>query len=177
MLIGLVLIGQGMLCACQPAPVRPVTPAVPAAATSAPAVSATATLPPPVPASATLPATSAPTVPALRITASANGLPTDEVPAMNETPVQTPYDAYVTNCLEQAKMDLSRRLSIPRSQIEVAAVTAVTWPDGSLGCPQPGMIYPQVQVDGMRILLRAGGRTYDYHSGGSRPPFLCEGAN
>jgi hypothetical protein len=94
---------------------------------------------------------------------------------MNETPVQTPFDAYVMSRLEQAKADLSGRLSIPLDQVEVVAVTAVTWPDGSLGCPKPGMVYPQALVDGMRILLRAVGRTYDYHSGGSRPPFLCEG--
>jgi hypothetical protein len=34
--------------------------------------------------------------------------------------------------------------------------------------------YRQVQQDGMRIVLKAQGREFEYHSGGSRPPFLCE---
>jgi hypothetical protein len=36
------------------------------------------------------------------------------------------------------------------------------------------MRYKQVPVDGLRILLRLSGRTYAYHSGGSKAPFLCE---
>ena len=51
---------------------------------------------------------------------------------------------------------------------------AVVWPDGSLGCPQPGMAYTQVLVEGAKILLWAEGRTWPYHAGGERPPFLCE---
>jgi hypothetical protein len=36
------------------------------------------------------------------------------------------------------------------------------------------MVYPQVQRDGALIRLRAQGREFAYHAGGSRPPFLCE---
>jgi hypothetical protein len=36
------------------------------------------------------------------------------------------------------------------------------------------MEYLQVQVDGTLIELAAGGERYRYHSGESRPPFLCE---
>ena len=39
------------------------------------------------------------------------------------------------------------------------------------------MAYIQVPVDGSFIQLRAGGVLYDYHSGGSRDPFLCEQTN
>jgi len=34
-------------------------------------------------------------------------------------------------------------------------VDAVTWPDTSLGCPKPGMMYPQVLVEGVLVQLRA----------------------
>jgi hypothetical protein len=34
--------------------------------------------------------------------------------------------------------------------------------------------YTQVQVEGLLIRLRVGKRVYEYHSGGGRPPFLCE---
>jgi hypothetical protein len=55
----------------------------------------------------------------------------------------------------------------------VLAAEEVTWPDTSMGCPQPGMAYLQVPQDGMLIRLNAGGRVYAYHSGGNRAPFLC----
>ena len=70
--------------------------------------------------------------------------------------------------------DLSDRLGIPSDDITPVAAAAVVWPDAALGCRRPDMRYKQVPVDGALIELRAGGRLYRYHSGGSRPPFLCE---
>jgi hypothetical protein len=73
----------------------------------------------------------------------------------------------------QAMEDLATRLKIERSSIELVRMEEVDWPDGSLGCPQPGMRYKQVVVNGTFIQLRAGGQVYNYHSGNTRPPFLC----
>lgn len=72
-----------------------------------------------------------------------------------------------------ARADLASRLGVDAAAITVERVEAVTWPDTSLGCPQPGMAYAQVQVDGALIVLAVDGQEYEYHSGGSRPPFLC----
>lgn len=74
----------------------------------------------------------------------------------------------------QAIRDLAGRLHVGFDAITVVSAEAVVWPDGALGCPQPGMEYIQVQQDGMRIVLAAGGREYHYHSGETRGPFLCE---
>lgn len=74
----------------------------------------------------------------------------------------------------EARADLADRLTISPDQIEVVEVRAVTWPDTSMGCPAPGMAYLQVPQDGLLTRLRAGGQAYDYHSGGTRGPFLCE---
>jgi hypothetical protein len=49
-------------------------------------------------------------------------------------------------------------------QIVAIAVERVTWRDGSLGCPQPGMAYTQALIPGWRIKLAAGDRTFDYHA-------------
>ena len=49
----------------------------------------------------------------------------------------------------------------------VISAEAVTFPDGSLGCPQPGMVYTQALVDGYKIVAEAGGKTYDYRGTGS----------
>lgn len=74
---------------------------------------------------------------------------------------------------QQAVQDLAARLQIDVDQIEVVRSVEVNWPDGSLGCPQPGMRYTQVVVNGTFVELRVGDQVYNYHSGAARPPFLC----
>ena len=74
----------------------------------------------------------------------------------------------------QAMEDLAARLGIQTSAIELLEYKEVVWPDSSLGCPQPGMKYLQVPMDGALIRLRAEKQEYEYHSGGNRGVFLCE---
>ncbi len=76
--------------------------------------------------------------------------------------------------VNQAKEDLAHRLSVSVDEIEVLEARSVVWPDSSLGCPLPGMLYRQVPQDGALIRLNVEGRAYEYHSGGGRDPFLCE---
>lgn len=74
----------------------------------------------------------------------------------------------------EAAKNLASRLGVAIDQITLVSEEIVVWPDGALGCPQPGMMYAQVLQDGMRIILSANGTEYHYHSGDGRPPFLCE---
>ncbi len=60
--------------------------------------------------------------------------------------------------------DLARRLSVHASLIAVSKVEPVDWPDSSLGCPQPDMLYTQVVTPGYRIVLSAQAQAYEYHS-------------
>jgi len=76
--------------------------------------------------------------------------------------------------VSEAIADLAGWLGVTPTHIEVVSVEAVVWPDGGLGCPQPGMMYPQVLQDGLRIRLAVESVVYQYHSGGRRAPFLCE---
>ena len=76
--------------------------------------------------------------------------------------------------VEVARADLAKRLSLAPDQIHVVAAQAVTWPDGSLGCPKPGMMYTQSLVDGLLIRMEAGGKVYEYHGGGRGVPFFCD---
>jgi len=69
---------------------------------------------------------------------------------------------------------LAGYLDVEKETIEVVQAEFVTWRDSSVGCPQPGYEYLQVLTHGSRIRLSAGKKIYEYHSGGSRPPFLCE---
>lgn len=73
-----------------------------------------------------------------------------------------------------ARTDLASVIGVAESEIGVAIAEAIVWPDAGLGCPQPDMVYAQVQVEGFRVVLTNGGSSYSYHGGGSRPePFLC----
>src|SRR5690606_16037856 len=48
------------------------------------------------------------------------------------------------------------------------------FPDTSLGCPKPGLSYPQVITNGYQILLTYEGVTYDYRVSADRSTlFLC----
>jgi hypothetical protein len=96
----------------------------------------------------------------------------EPMPSQHTTPGQV--EPGLEGLANQAMQDLARRLSIPIEQIEVLEAKSVVWPDGGLGCPEPGMAYAQVQVEGVLIRLHAGQRTYSYHGGGGTPPFLCE---
>jgi hypothetical protein len=78
------------------------------------------------------------------------------------------------NTVTRAKEDLARRLETSVDDVEVLEFREVVWRDASLGCPQPGMAYAQVLIDGMRIRLRHGGDVYEYHSGGNRGLYLCK---
>jgi hypothetical protein len=69
--------------------------------------------------------------------------------------------------------DLARRLGAPPEDIEVLSAEEVTWPDGSLGCPEPGMSYTQALVNGAKVVLRYEDRVYVYHAGADAKPFLC----
>ena len=69
--------------------------------------------------------------------------------------------------------DLADRLDVDPAEIEVVSVEEVTWPDGGLGCPEPGMSYAQALVNGSRIVLAVDGTEYEYHSGPRRDPFYC----
>lgn len=76
--------------------------------------------------------------------------------------------------VKAAATDLAQQTGAALSEITLVSYEAVTWPDGSLGCPRPDMAYTQVLVDGARIRLQVGDEVYEYHSGGNQPPFLCE---
>jgi hypothetical protein len=109
---------------------------------------------------------------------SAGGDPTVN-PSENSSGTPTPGGAAPTGtpggtAVEQATADLVTKLGVPAAGVKVVSAEEVTWSDGSLGCPEQGMRYTQALVNGMRIVLEADGKRYEYHSGGSRAPFLCE---
>lgn len=101
----------------------------------------------------------------------------DHTTAEDNAMTPNPSDFQATGLqplIDTAVADLADRLAVPASQIHLVEAREVEWPDASLGCPQPGMMYKQVPEDGALIILQVEGVFYRYHSGGNRQVFLCE---
>ena len=62
--------------------------------------------------------------------------------------------------------DLVEQHKLRREDIEVERAESVIWPDGALGCPEPGVMYTQAQVPGYWVVVRAGEKQYDYRASG-----------
>lgn len=71
--------------------------------------------------------------------------------------------------------DAEARTGLDRSEMTVLRAEAVTWQDGSLGCPEPGMSYTQALVDGYWVELMAEGETLDYRLSSQGGIKFCPG--
>jgi hypothetical protein len=65
---------------------------------------------------------------------------------------------------EAVLADAATRTGADKASLRVESAESVTWADGSLGCPQPGMSYTMALVPGYRIKVRAGEQVLDYHA-------------
>ena len=91
----------------------------------------------------------------------------------NETTTMPPSEQDQIPIVAPAKADLAMRLGVDPDELDVVSAEEVTWPDGSLGCPEPGMSYTQAVVDGSKVVLGHDDRVYVYHAGDDGQPFLC----
>lgn len=72
--------------------------------------------------------------------------------------------------------DAAGRSGLPEADMTVVQAEAVVWPDGSLGCPQPGMMYTQALVNGYQVQILAGDQLLDYRATQRGSFLLCESA-
>lgn len=72
-----------------------------------------------------------------------------------------------------AVQDAADRAGLDAADVEVVTNEAVTWSDGSLGCPEPGQFYTQALVEGYRIVVEAGTETFEYHGAAGQAPAYC----
>jgi len=93
-------------------------------------------------------------------------------PTPEATEVDVPLGAQHVVAL--AHEDLAQRLGLKPEAIQVVSVQAVDWPDTSLGCPEPGMMYAQVITPGYRVMLEAESRRYEYHTDTVHHVILCQ---
>ena len=71
--------------------------------------------------------------------------------------------------------DLVQKTEGDSKNILVIRSEAVTWSDGSLGCPKPGEFYTQALVDGYWVVLQIEGVNYDYRASKAGYFTICEG--
>jgi hypothetical protein len=118
---------------------------------------------------------------------AASSLPIDVITTEPDRPTTTPpagatgtvyeigmIDAGLAPFVAIAVDDLAARLDVQTDSIDVLTAVLVVWPNGALGCPEPGRSYTQVMTDGSVIELGVDGVVYRYHSGGSLAPFPCD---
>lgn len=97
-------------------------------------------------------------------TTPAAGPATDGLPAAGYT---------LDRAVAAARADAAERTGLAPAALELVSADRVTWSDGSLGCPQPGMLYTQALVAGYRVRLRGPSGEMDYHASARGALVLC----
>ncbi len=84
----------------------------------------------------------------------------------NQPPL-APAGQGAAHVVQMARQDMAKKLNMSLEEIREVSVEAVEWPDTSLGCPQPGMMYAQMITPGFRVVLAANNQTTEYHTDSS----------
>ena len=115
--------------------------------------------------------------------AAGPGSPGETDPTTTTPPASTPSpddsDDGRTGELDQATLDAlveqaSEETGVGGDEISVVTAEAVTWSDGSIGCPEEGMGYTQALVPGYRVVLDVAGEEIHYHAGSDGEFFACD---
>jgi len=75
--------------------------------------------------------------------------------------------------LDPILKEAAKLTNVPREQLVIVRAEPVVWNDGSLGCPEPGMMYTQALVNGYWVVIEAGGQKYDFRVGRGSTFRLC----
>lgn len=93
--------------------------------------------------------------------------------ATPQQPVGTAAEGALETAIEAALQNALHLTKIVKSKLRIVSTESVTWPDGSLGCPQEDTMYSQALVPGFRIVIQAGERQLDYHASTDGGLVLC----
>jgi hypothetical protein len=97
----------------------------------------------------------------------------EKKPLDRVAPAQEPVTGEVPAALlEELRQDLATRVA--DDAVLLRRAEAVDWPDGSLGCPEPGMYYLQVVTPGYHVVFEVEGKSWDYRATEAGMFWLCE---
>ena len=86
--------------------------------------------------------------------AGAEFAPTINQPSGNIEPIPD-------NFLDLVATEMQTKSGLSPESYEIIHAEFVTWSDGSLGCPQPSVMYTQALVDGYWIVVKTSEQTFD----------------
>jgi len=92
--------------------------------------------------------------------------PVSNAPVAGEVP-----EAVLQAIQQQLAIDVP---GVDLTSATVVTAEAVEWPDGSLGCPELGMMYTQVITPGYQVVISADGVEYDYRATDAGQVRLCK---
>jgi len=75
--------------------------------------------------------------------------------------------------LESILKEAAALAEVARDQLVIVHADSVVWNDGSLGCPEPGMMYIQALLNGYWVVIEAAGQNYDFRVGSGGSFRLC----
>jgi hypothetical protein len=110
----------------------------------------------------------------------AASLPVRPSQSLDLPPTAPPSGAPSTGEVPEAVLQaIQQQLAIDVPGVDLSASTTVTseaveWPDGSLGCPEPGMFYTQVITPGYHVVISVDGVEYDYRATDAGQVRLCQ---
>lgn len=89
----------------------------------------------------------------------------DESPLaeQGESPLPSPSPWPVEDITEAAAGYLAEQLDVPREDVSMVSIVSETWPDTSLGCPEPGKMYAQVVTEGYIVTFKVGDGWHEVH--------------
>ncbi len=87
-------------------------------------------------------------------------------PTLDEQPAGQPVaTAQIPRAVRVAVVaDAAKRFGVPESSVVLVRAEQVTWPDASLGCPEPETLYTQALVPGFRVVAKTSGGELLYHT-------------
>jgi len=99
-------------------------------------------------------------------------------PTVTPAPIPTGKNLHVKDEVPQGILDpilkeAAALAKVSHEQLVIVRAQSVIWSDGSLGCPEPGMMYTQALVNGYWVIIEAGGKKYDFRVGSGGSFRLC----
>jgi hypothetical protein len=76
--------------------------------------------------------------------------------------------------VDEAVRTAAAYANVAAADVKVQQIEAREWPDSSLGCPRPGLMYSQIVTPGYLIVVQAGSRVLEYHSDARGSVVLCQ---
>jgi hypothetical protein len=88
-------------------------------------------------------------------------------------PGTSQHAALPASIIDPIVAEAAARLGVDAAAVTIVEAEAQTFPDGSLGCPEPGMMYTQALVDGYQVIVEANGTQLDYRGSGPGQFRIC----